>query len=98
MCHPARKSGGKGIAVLKRKFFNNNNLHARGGLEPLFRVLFSAIFQGFPWEFPSGWKTAESSGKKTVVNCSQSTYKVYICFDRKLPLREDLKNPSNKAV
>jgi hypothetical protein len=25
----------------------------------------------FPREFPSGWKTTESSGKKIVVNCSQ---------------------------
>jgi hypothetical protein len=31
MCHPARKSGGKGIAVLKRNLFNNNYLNAWRG-------------------------------------------------------------------
>ena len=37
---------GVSIVDLKRKLFNNNHLNARGGLEPAFRVLFSAIFQG----------------------------------------------------
>jgi len=38
------------IPVVERKFFKKNNLKlgisARGGLEPHFRVLLSAIFQG----------------------------------------------------
>jgi hypothetical protein len=38
------------IPVIERKLFKNNNLKAsisaRGGLEPAFRVLFSAIFHG----------------------------------------------------
>ena len=33
----------------KRKLFNNNHLNARGGLEPSFRVFFSASFMVFPW-------------------------------------------------
>ena len=37
---------GVSIVDLKRKLFNSNHLNARGGLEPAFRVLFSAIFQG----------------------------------------------------
>src|SRR5208283_3870315 len=41
------------LSALKRKFFKNNYLmariSARGGLEPHFRVLFSAIFHGVPW-------------------------------------------------
>ena len=41
-------------SVLEPKLFNNNHLQdgipARGGLEPRFRVLFSAIFHGFPSE------------------------------------------------
>jgi hypothetical protein len=40
------------IAASKRKFFKINDLKvsisARGGLEPHFRVLFSAIFHAFP--------------------------------------------------
>jgi hypothetical protein len=42
------------IPVVERKFFKNNNLKAsisaRGGLEPAFRVLFSAIFHGVSLE------------------------------------------------
>ena len=45
-----RVIAGNGIPVVERKFFKNNHLKvgisARGGLEPAFRVLFSAIFQG----------------------------------------------------
>jgi hypothetical protein len=41
-----------GIPAVEPKSFKNNHLSAaasaRGG-EPHFRVLFSAIFQGFPW-------------------------------------------------
>jgi hypothetical protein len=40
------------IPAVERKLFKNNHLNAassaRGGLEPGFRVLFSAIFHGFP--------------------------------------------------
>jgi hypothetical protein len=52
MCHPARKRGGKGIAVLKRKFFNNNYLSAQGGLEPAFQ---GSSFRYFPWCFPENF-------------------------------------------
>jgi hypothetical protein len=38
-----------------------------GGLEPAFRVLFSAFSISFAREFPSGWKSVERSGKKIVV-------------------------------
>jgi hypothetical protein len=44
-----QKVGEMASLFLKRKFFNNKHLNARGGLEPLFRVLFSAVFQVFPW-------------------------------------------------
>jgi hypothetical protein len=51
MCHRGRKSeAGNGIPVVERKLFKSNHLKAgisaRGGLEPHFRILFSAIFQG----------------------------------------------------
>ena len=51
MCHRPRKSeDGNGIPVVNRKLLKNNYLKvgisARGGLEPAFRVLFSAIFHG----------------------------------------------------
>ena len=68
MCHPARKSGGKGIAVLKRKLFNNNHLNARGGLEPLFSVLFSAIFHGVSLENSI---RVENCGIERKESCSQ---------------------------
>jgi hypothetical protein len=39
--------------VVEREFFKNNDLMVassdRGGLEPHFRVQFSAIFQVLPW-------------------------------------------------
>jgi hypothetical protein len=42
----------KRLSVLKRKFLKKNHLEvgisARGGLEPQFRVLFSAVFHVFP--------------------------------------------------
>src|SRR5262245_49866268 len=76
MCHPARKSGGKGIAVLKRKFFSNNNLNARRGLEPHFRVLFSAIFHGVSLGIST---RVENYGIERKENCSQSTYKIFGC-------------------
>ena len=46
-----RKSeAGNSISVVERKLFKNNHLQvgisARGGLEPHFRVLLSAIFHG----------------------------------------------------
>jgi hypothetical protein len=62
------KSAGIGIAVVKRKFFNNNHLNARGGLEPHFRVLFSAIFQGVSLGISI---RAENYGIERKQNCSQ---------------------------
>jgi hypothetical protein len=42
----------KRLSVLEHKLFKNNHLQigisARGGLEPHFRVLFSAVFHVFP--------------------------------------------------
>jgi hypothetical protein len=46
-----------------------------GDLNPFLGFYFPLFSMVFPWEFPSGWKTTESSGKKIVVNCSHSTYK-----------------------
>jgi hypothetical protein len=44
-----------------------------GGLEPHFRVLFSAIFQGFTREnFHQGGKPVELGGSKSVVFCGVS--------------------------
>ena len=56
-------------------------LSARGGLEPHFRVLFSAIFQVFPWGISTRGKTVECSGSKTAANCCKSTYNVFVCFN-----------------
>jgi hypothetical protein len=39
-----------------------------GGLEPLFRVLFSAVFHVFPWGISI---RVENSGKEWKKNCSQ---------------------------
>ena len=59
-------------AVLERKLFNNNNLKmgisARGGPEPHFRVLFSAIFHGFSLGFSI---RMENYGIERKQNCSQ---------------------------
>jgi len=52
-----------------------------GGLEPHFRVLFSTIFQGVPWEFPSTWKKVECSGSKIAANCCKSTYIILVRFN-----------------
>ena len=69
MCHRGRKSeAGNGIPVVERKLFKNNHLKvgisARGGLEPGFRVLLSAIFHGVSLlNFHEGsnlWKGVES--------------------------------------
>jgi hypothetical protein len=48
------KSAGIGIAVVKRKFFNNNHLNARGDLNPILGVYFPLFSMVLPWEFPSG--------------------------------------------
>jgi hypothetical protein len=50
-----------------------------GDLNPFLGFCFPLFSMVFPWEFLSGWKTAESSGKKIVVNCNQSTYKIFGC-------------------
>ena len=69
-------SGGGGrdsesVQALERKLFKNNHLDggisARGGLEPAFRVLSSAIFHEFRSAISIKWKSVERSGKKIVV-------------------------------
>ena len=47
-----------------------------GGLEPLFRLLFSAIFHGVPWGISM---RVENYGIERKENCSQSTYKIFGC-------------------
>jgi len=39
-----------------------------GDLNPFLGFCFPLFSMVFPREFPSGWKTTESSGKKIVVN------------------------------
>ena len=68
-----RKSeAGKGIAVAKRKLFNNNYLNAQGGLEPDFRVLVSTLFhpvaQGNGRWGGKQWNLAEAKVLQTVAN------------------------------
>ena len=58
----------EGHCVVKRKLFNNNHLNARGGLEPLFRVLFSAIFHGVSLGISI---RVENCGIERKENCSQ---------------------------
>jgi len=50
-----------------------------GDLNPILGFCFPLFSRLLPWKFPSGWKTTESSGDKIVVNCSQSTYKIFSC-------------------
>jgi hypothetical protein len=59
-------------------------IHVLGGdLNPPLGFYFPLFSMSFAREFPSGWKTTESSGNKIVVNCSQSTYKIFSCvFER----------------
>ena len=78
-----RKSeAGNGIPVIEPKFFKDNNLNdgisARGGLEPHFRVLFSAIFQGFTWGISI---SVENSGMQWKQNCCK-LLQVYLHFLR----------------
>src|SRR5271165_3425174 len=37
-------------------------------------------------DFPSGQKTADSCGRKTVANCCTSTYKIFLRFSHFVPL------------
>jgi len=70
-----------------------------GGLEPHFRVLFSAIFHGVS---PGISIRVESYGierKKIVVNCSQSTYKIFGCvFEIFQNTPESSKSLSNEII
>ena len=47
-----------------------------GGLEPAFRVLFSANFDVFPWGFSI---RVENYGIEWKENCSQSTHEIFGC-------------------
>jgi len=86
------------MAVVERKFFKNNHLKAgisaRGGLEPAFRVLFSAVFHGFPWGISIRVAICGKDGNQNCSFCSRSTYKVFMCFDHRLPFHADLKDLS----
>jgi hypothetical protein len=68
-------------SALERKLFKTNHLKmgisARGGLEPLFRVLFSAVFQVLPCGISI---RVENCGIERKENCSRSTYKIFGCF------------------
>jgi hypothetical protein len=65
------KSAGNGIPV-KRKLFKNNHLNARGDLNPILGVLFSAIFHGVSLgNFHQGrnlWKWVEAKVWSFVVD------------------------------
>jgi len=50
-----------------------------GDLNPILGFCFPLFSRRFPWEFPSGWKSAESSGSKIAANCCKSTYIVCVC-------------------
>ncbi len=50
-----------------------------GGLEPRFRVLFSAVFHGVPSE---GAIRVENRGFWRKQNCCKSTYTVCLCFNQ----------------
>jgi hypothetical protein len=52
-----------------------------GDLNPILGFCFPLFSRVFPGEFPSAWKTVEGSGRKSVVNCSQSTYIVSARFN-----------------
>jgi len=79
-----RTLAGNGIPVVERKLFSNNHLKtgisARGGLEPHFGVLFSAIFHGISLEnFHRGrnlWKVAEAKVWSILVK--SSTFCIYV--------------------
>jgi hypothetical protein len=49
-------------------------------------------------EFPSGWKSVEVSGSKSVANCGQTTYRISMCFDDSLPFHGDVENPIRYAL
>src|SRR5262249_32772109 len=85
---------GNGIPVVKRKFFNNNHLNLEGGLEPLFRVLFSAIFQVFSWVISI---RGENRGFLWKENCCKSAYKFFLRFSHLYPF-SSCGNPSLPAL
>jgi hypothetical protein len=92
-----------GIPAVERKFFKNNHLKmgisARGGLEPAFRVLFSAIFHGVsPRNFHQGRKRRILAGRKTVAFCGGSTYKFFICIGRSAFARGYQKSKFNSVL
>jgi len=78
-----------GIPAVERKPFKNNHLNAassaRGGLNPILGFYFPLFSMVFPREFPSGWKTAESSGSKSLVFFGQRAYIFYVRFSLSSP-------------
>jgi hypothetical protein len=64
-------------------------------LNPILGFYFPLFSRVFPREFPSGWKTAESSGKKIVVSL-RTKFSAVFCGRR--PFHPDQKNPSLRRL
>ena len=77
------------MPATERKFLKNNYLRRDsllgGDLNPILGFCFPLFSRVFLGEFPSGWKTTESSGNKSVVFCGRATYTFAMCFDYFLP-------------
>jgi hypothetical protein len=82
----------------RSKYFSawtlNRLLLLGGGLEPRFMVLFSAVFHVFPRGISIRVETCGTERSKSVVFCGGSTYKSFMCVDRRLHFRGDVKNAS----
>jgi hypothetical protein len=52
-----------------------------GDLNPILGFCFPLFSMGFPREFPSGWKSVESSGSKSLVFFGQLAYIFYVRFN-----------------
>ena len=79
VCEPRRK-------YLRARTLGGTPFCSGGDLNPPLGFYFPLFSMSFARQFPSGWKTTESSGNKIVVFfCSQTTYKVFMCFGHCLP-------------
>jgi hypothetical protein len=81
---------------LVRKYLKNmaRFLLCSGGLNSILGFGFPLFSMFFPGKSPSGWKTMEVGGSKSVVFCGRSTYKVSMCFEDSLPFHGDVEIPS----
>jgi hypothetical protein len=66
----------------------DSNYVLGGDLNPILGSCFPLFSMVYPREVPLGWKVAEKSGSKTVVNCSQSTYTFSTHFNLSRPLKQ----------